>query len=51
MRLARSAKVFVHASGVKSFASRPVRKNTGRKLTTVVVTAVITAGITSPADD
>ena len=49
IRLATRAKVFVHASGVKSFASRPVRKNTGRKLTTVVDTAVITAGTTSLA--
>ena len=41
--------VFVHANGANRRWSRPVKRNTGRKLTTVVLTAVITAGTTSAA--
>ena len=44
---ANIANVFVQASGPKSFRSRPVKKNTGKKLTMVVETPVITAGVTS----
>ncbi len=41
------AKVLVQARGENSLKSRPVRKNTGRKLTIVVETPVTTAGATS----
>ena len=49
IRAATIEKVLVHASGANSRWSRPVRKKTGRKLTTVVVTAVKMAGVTSAA--
>ena len=42
-----SANVFVKASGLKSLPSAPVIVNTGRKLITVVDTAVRTAEPTS----
>jgi hypothetical protein len=47
IKLATIAYVLVHASGENNRSSRPSRKNTGRKLTTVVLTAVTTAGATS----
>ena len=46
---ASRAKVFVNARGLNSFPSAPVMVNTGRKLTTVVATAVSTALPTSEA--
>jgi hypothetical protein len=44
-----SAKVLVNARGLKSLPSAPVIVKTGRKLTTVVETAVNTAPPTSLA--
>ena len=41
------ANVFVNARGLKSFPSAACMKKTGKKLTTVVVKAVITADATS----
>ena len=47
MTEAINAYVFVNANGRKSFPSAPIIVNTGRKLTTVVATAVTTAPPTS----
>ena len=44
---ATRAKVLVQARGLKSFPSAAIMVNTGRKLTTVVLTAVTTAEPTS----
>ena len=44
---ATRAKVLVNANGRKSFPSAFSIKKTGRKLTTVVARAVVTAGATS----
>ena len=46
---AMRAKVLVYARGLKSLPSAPIMVNTGRKLTTVVATAVSTAPPTSLA--
>ena len=47
IRAAIRVKVLVKASGLKSLPSAASIANTGRKLTTVVVNAVMTAGATS----
>ena len=44
---ATNANVLVYANGLKSFPSAPIMENTGRKLITVVETAVMTAPLTS----
>ncbi len=44
-----NANVLVNASGLNSFPSAPIIVKTGKKLTTVVATAVITALPTSLA--